>query len=73
MMGGNCDGAQYEIRVERQLGAAVAALFPEFTLREENGVTVMLGRLPDQAALHGALERIRDLGLVIISLARIEE
>ena len=63
----------YEIRVERQLGPGMAALFPEFTLSDEDGHTVMRGVLPDQAAVHGVLVRIRDLGLTLLSLNRMEE
>ncbi len=64
---------RYEIRVERQLGSGMAALFPEFTLSDEDGNTVMRGVLPDQAAVHGVLARIRDLGLTLLSLKRMEE
>ena len=56
----------YEIRVERHLGPAAAALFPGFDLRHEaDGSSVLTGALPDQAALHGALALVRDLGLVL--------
>ena len=59
----------YEIRVERHLGPAVAALFPGFDLRHEaDGSSVLTGVLPDQAALHGALALVRDLGLVLIDV-----
>ncbi len=60
----------YTIRVDRELGPGVAALFPEFTVTHDEGATVMRGSLPDQAALHGVLTRIRDLGLTLIALAR---
>lgn len=65
--------AQYEIRVERQLGPGLAARFPEFTLSDDDGQTVLRGALPDQAALHGVLARIRDLGLTLVAVARIAE
>lgn len=65
---------RYEIRVERHLGAGVAAHFPEFTLaQQEDGSTLLSGALPDQAALHGVLARIRDLGLTLIAIKRAEE
>lgn len=61
----------YEIRVERRLGPGLVALFPEFELREEDGLTLMRGVLLDQAALHGVLMRIRDLGLTLVAVARV--
>lgn len=67
-------GGTYEIRVERHLGPAAAALFPGFTLRHEpGGITVLTGVLRDQAALHGALALVRDLGLVLTEVRRGED
>ncbi|GIW00922.1 hypothetical protein [Roseiflexus sp.] len=60
----------YIIRIDRELGPGIAALFPEFTMTHDEGTTVMRGTLPDQAMLHGVLTRIRDLGLTLIALAR---
>ena len=70
-MNTHIDAMQYEIKVERHLGPGIAVLFPEFSLSEDNGNTVMRGSVPDQAALHGVLGRIRDLGLTLVSLRRI--
>ncbi|MBK8022896.1 MAG: hypothetical protein IPK19_16060 [Chloroflexi bacterium] len=67
------DTTDYEIRVERHLSSTIAALFPELTLKDEEGSTVMRGALPDQAALHGVLARIRDLNLTLISITRLDE
>lgn len=67
------DSLRYEFCVERHLGAAVAAHFPELTLRHlPDGSTLLCGALPDQAALHGVLARIRDLGLTLLSVRRVE-
>lgn len=59
----------YELRLQQHLGPGVTALFPEFSAHHHgDGTTALTGRLPDQAALHGALARVRDLGLVLDSL-----
>lgn len=65
-------GELYEIRVERHVGTAVAAHFPDFTLtHHEDGTTSFTGMLSDQAALHGVLHRIRDLGLTLVAVNRL--
>jgi len=65
--------ARYEIRVEQPLGPTIAALFPEFTLSEADGHAVMRGTLTDQPALFGVLARIRDLGLTLVELRRLDD
>ncbi len=63
----------YRIRLECHLGPTVAALFPEIDLlHEPGGTTVLVGALPDQAALHGALARVRDLGLVLCEVRAVD-
>ena len=62
----------YEIRVAGPLSTNWAARFEGLTMRHEpEGETVVSGML-DQAALHGVLMRIRDLGLNLISVNRVE-
>jgi hypothetical protein len=62
----------YEIRVEEHLCAALGTWFEGLNVRQEaNGETVLCGWL-DQAALHGVLMKIRDLGLKLIALQRVE-
>ncbi len=62
----------YEIRVAGHLSANWAARFEGLSMRHEpEGETVLSGML-DQAALHGVLVRIRDLGLNLISVNRVE-
>ena len=59
----------YALRLQQHLGPGITALFPEFSVRHaQDGTTVLTGRLPDQSALHGALGRVRDLGLVLESV-----
>ena len=58
----------YEIRVAGHLGSHWSARFEPLNLTHDpNGETVLTGML-DQAALHGALLQIRNLGLKIISV-----
>jgi hypothetical protein len=61
---------RYEIRVEGHLAADWSDWFEGLAVcREMNGETVLAGSL-DQAALHGILARIRDLGLVLVAVNR---
>ena len=62
--------APYEIRIRGVLGEAVAGAFPGLLAREDRGETVLTGRLPDQAALHGVLAQIEALGLELIEVRR---
>jgi hypothetical protein len=64
----------YEIRVAGHLDARWAAQFEGLALRHEvDGTSVLSGLIPDQAALHGLLQRIRDLGIPLVSVARLRE
>ena len=64
--------ASYEIRVAGHLSANWAARFEGLSMRHEpEGETVLSGML-DQSALHGVLMRIRDMGLNLISVNRVE-
>ena len=65
---------RYRIRVERRLGAAPAALFPGIDVGDApDGGSVLTGDLPDQAALHGVLARLRDLGLELVEVRRLPD
>jgi hypothetical protein len=60
---------EYEIKVKGHLDDAWKAYFPGLALtRLESGETLISGPMPDQAALHGALERIRDLNIPLVSV-----
>lgn len=62
----------YEIRVAGHLSANWAARFEGLSMRHEpEGETVLTGML-DQAAMHGVFVKIRDLGLNLISVNRVE-
>jgi hypothetical protein len=70
--GASPDAESYEIRLSGQLDAHWAAWFEGMTVRPEgDGTTVISGSIADQAALHGILQRVRDLGLPLISVERL--
>ncbi len=63
----------YQIRIKGQLGRAWTDWFAGLTITlEEDGDTLLTGPVPDQAALHGLLKRVRDLGLPLISINPLE-
>ena len=60
----------YEIRLQGTLPARWASWFDQMTVETEpGGVTLLRGPVADQAELHGILDRLRDLGLPLVSLA----
>jgi hypothetical protein len=62
--------ARYEIRVEGVLGEEWSAWFGGLLVAGEGGTTVISGVITDQPALHGLLNRLRDLGICLISVQR---
>jgi hypothetical protein len=63
----------YEIRLKGHLEDRWAARFEGLTLtREANGETLLTGPVVDQAALHGLLRKVRDLGLPLISVIGVQ-
>ncbi|MFH5823388.1 hypothetical protein [Georgenia sp. AZ-5] len=65
--------AGYEIRVRGHLGSGWAAWFDGLRLTGENdGTTVIRGPLADQAALHGVLQKVRDMGLPLLSVTEVD-
>jgi hypothetical protein len=61
----------YEIRVKGHLDLSWADSMGGLTItHQDNGDTLLIGTLPDQAALHGVLNRLRDLGVQLISVNR---
>lgn len=64
---------QCEIRIKGLLDPRWEAWFEGLSMNQtEAGETILLGRLPDQAALHGLLAWIRDLNLPLISVSQTE-
>lgn len=67
-------GSRYEIVLQARLGTRSARLFEEFEQEEIPGDGVILrGTIADQAALHGVLGRIRDLGISLTAVRLLEE
>lgn len=63
---------QYEIRIDGQLGTRWAAWFDELAVTSESdGTTVLRGSVVDQAALHGLLQKLRDLGIPLLALRQV--
>lgn len=61
----------YQIRIEGQLGEQWTDWFEGLTItQEEDGTTVLTGSVLDQAALHGLLKKVRDLGAPLVSVNR---
>ncbi len=66
------DTDRYEIRLLGHLEDRWAALFDGLSLSQESeGVTLLAGPVVDQAALHGLLRKVRDLGLPLISVTQV--
>ena len=62
----------YQIRIEGHLGPQWTEWFGDLTITlEDNGETLLTGPVVDQAALHGLLRKVRNLGLPLISAIRV--
>ncbi len=62
--------SRYEIHVSGLLGERLLTAFPDMHVQMLERVTVLVGDLPDQAALHGVLSRIESLGLELLEVRR---
>ena len=71
-MSGSQSPARYEIRVEGVLDQRWTAWFEGLQVTSEGSQTVISGPLPDQPALHGVLIKVRDLGMCLISVRRLD-
>ena len=60
----------YEIRLKGHLDTRRAGWFEGLTITlKDNGETLLTGPVADQAALHGLLRKVRDLGMVLIAVS----
>jgi len=63
----------YQIRIKGHLGSQWAEWFEGLTITlESNGDTLLTGPVVDQAALHGLLKKVRDLGMPLVSVSPVE-
>ena len=67
------DTGRYEIRLKGHLASRWAGWFDGMTLTtHSDGTTILEGPVVDQAALHGLLTKLRDLGLPLLSLTHVD-
>ena len=63
----------YQIRIKGQLDSQWTDWFEGLTITiEDNGDTLLTGPVVDQAALHGLLKKVRDLGMPLVSVSPVE-
>ncbi|MEZ4672544.1 MAG: hypothetical protein R3E39_31980 [Anaerolineae bacterium] len=64
----------YQIRIKDHIDESWADWLNGLAIHhEDNGETLLTGSLPDQAALHGVLNRLRDLGIELISVNPLDD
>jgi hypothetical protein len=63
----------YQIRLKGVLDSSWSDWFGGFSIIVQGDETVLVGSVPDQAALHGILAKINDLGLAIISVNKLPQ
>ena len=69
---GQSTPGRYEIRVKGHLNSRWAAWFDGLSLSaESDGTTIIHAPVADQAALHGLLQKVRDIGLPLVSVTQI--
>jgi hypothetical protein len=71
--GNGREAGRYEIRLKGHLDIRWAAWFDGLSLTHaSDGITIIHGPIADQAALHGLLQKVRDTGLPLVSVSRVD-
>ena len=70
-MSGSQSPAHYQVRVEGTLDQRWTEWFEGLQIASEGQQTVISGLLPDQSALYGVLNKVRDLGMCLVSVHRL--
>jgi hypothetical protein len=63
---------RYRLTIEGELSDQTGSAFHGMTLTRDAGNTLLVGRVRDQAELHGVLQRVSDLGLTLLGVAEDE-
>jgi len=63
----------YRLTVEGELSDIAAQAFEGMTLTRGAGTTLLVGRVRDQAELHGVLQRVADLGLTLLTATVVDD
>ena len=67
------DAREWRLTVEGELSDRAGQAFAGMALTHEKGNTVLVGRIRDQAELHGHLQRVSDLGLTLLDVTVVDE
>ena len=63
----------YQIRIKGHVGRQWTNWFEGLTIQlQDNGETLLTGPVVDQAALHGVLKKVRDVGMPLLSVNRVK-
>jgi hypothetical protein len=63
---------RYEIVVRGRLSDRFESVFSGLAMEPRNGQTILVGEFADQSQLHGALDRIRDFGIELVSVNAVD-
>ena len=63
----------YQIRIKGHVGRQWSDWFGDLTIQlQDNGETLLTGPVVDQAALHGVIKKVRDVGMPLLSVNRVK-